>query len=110
MKTTARLPTANRRLSVAPLHREQGDQIGRIFAQRAVVSFGQSLFESYRSSTHFNATFFLCIENVYISTKPGFGYILNFFRKLIWDGCFDYLNIFAEKFSKTLAFLTPNKA
>jgi hypothetical protein len=29
---------------------------------------------------------------------------------LIWDRCYDFLKIFAEKFSKKLAFLTQNKA
>jgi hypothetical protein len=28
----------------------------------------------------------------------------------IWDRCYDFLNIFAEKFSKKMAFLTQNKA
>jgi hypothetical protein len=27
-----------------------------------------------------------------------------------WDRCYDFLNIFAEKFFKKLAFLTQNKA
>jgi hypothetical protein len=27
-----------------------------------------------------------------------------------WDRCYDFLNIFAEKFSEKLAFLTQNKA
>jgi hypothetical protein len=27
-----------------------------------------------------------------------------------WDRCYDYLNIFAEKFGKKLAFLAQNKA
>jgi hypothetical protein len=35
----------------------QGDQIGRIFAQRTNVHFGQ-LFHNYKSSPHFCATFF----------------------------------------------------
>jgi hypothetical protein len=34
----------------------QGDQIGRIFAQWAIVYYGQ-FFENYRSSRHFCATF-----------------------------------------------------
>jgi hypothetical protein len=32
------------------------------------------------------------------------------FHKLNWDRCYDFLNIFAEKFSKKLEFLTQNKA
>jgi hypothetical protein len=39
------------------------------------------------------------------------GYILgDFFLKLIWDRCYDFKNIFAEKFSEKLALLTRNKA
>jgi hypothetical protein len=29
---------------------------------------------------------------------------------LHWDRCYDFLNIFAEKFSEKMAFLTQNKA
>jgi hypothetical protein len=32
------------------------------------------------------------------------------FYRLFWDRCYDFLNIFAENFSKKLAFLTQNKA
>jgi hypothetical protein len=32
------------------------------------------------------------------------------FSSQIGDRCYDFLNIFAEKFSKKLAFLTQNKA
>jgi hypothetical protein len=39
----------------------QGDQIGRIFAQRATVYFGQFL-ENYKSSPHLCATFSLSIS------------------------------------------------
>jgi hypothetical protein len=30
--------------------------------------------------------------------------------KPVWDRCYNFLNIFAEKFSEKLAFLTQNKA
>jgi hypothetical protein len=30
--------------------------------------------------------------------------------RMTWDRCYDFLNIFVEKFSKKLAFLTQNKA
>jgi hypothetical protein len=30
--------------------------------------------------------------------------------KPIWDRCYDFINIFAEKFGKKLAFLTQNRA
>jgi hypothetical protein len=29
---------------------------------------------------------------------------------ITWDRCYDFLNIFAEKFSEKIAFLTQNKA
>jgi hypothetical protein len=30
--------------------------------------------------------------------------------QMTWDRCYDFLNIFAEKFSEKMAFLTQNKA
>jgi hypothetical protein len=46
----------------------QGDQIGRIFAQWAIVYIGQFL-KNYRSSAKFWASFFLSIDYVFIFTK-----------------------------------------
>jgi hypothetical protein len=47
---------------------EQGDQIGRIFAQRATDTFGQ-LFEKYLSSTNFLTTFSYFFSYDLILTK-----------------------------------------
>jgi hypothetical protein len=49
---------------------DQGDQIGRIFAQWAIVYFGQ-WFENYIQSANFWATFFRDISYVLIFTKNG---------------------------------------
>jgi hypothetical protein len=58
---------------------KQGDQIGRNFAQWAIVYFGE-LYKNYRSSPKFSATFFQSIDNVQIKTdKNRFGYILGDF-------------------------------
>jgi hypothetical protein len=55
----------------------QGDQIGLIFAQWAIVYFGQVFFFNYRSSQH-SVLFFsrVGIEYELIWTKNGLGYIL----------------------------------
>jgi hypothetical protein len=56
---------------------------------------------------------FLAVKavNYSILTQSGLGYTLgDFFHKLIWDRCYDFKNIFAEKFSEKLAVLTQNKA
>jgi hypothetical protein len=56
----------------------QGDQIGRVFAQWEIVYFGQ-WFKNYRSSAHFWATFFHGTSHVSILTKKMLGYILGDF-------------------------------
>jgi hypothetical protein len=56
----------------------QGDQIGRILAYSVIVYFKQ-LFENYRSSATFWATFFHGYSYVVIFTKTWFGYILGDF-------------------------------
>jgi hypothetical protein len=58
---------------------EQGDQIGRIFAQWTIVYFGQ-FFDNYKSGQHFYASFFLSIDYVLILTKKRVG--LHFARFL----------------------------
>jgi hypothetical protein len=58
----------------------QGDQIGRIFAQWAIVYFGQ-WFEIYIISANFWATFLCDTSYVLILTKNGLGYILGDFFK-----------------------------
>jgi hypothetical protein len=35
---------------------------------------------------------------------------VHLFSPNIWDRCWDFFDIFAEEFSKKMAFLTPNKA
>jgi hypothetical protein len=44
---------------IAKVRCQQGDQIGRIFAQWVIVCFGQFR-ENYRSRSHFWATLFNC--------------------------------------------------
>jgi hypothetical protein len=58
---------------------QQGDQIGRIFAQWAIFYFKQIL-ENYKSRPHFCATFFPSTGYELILTENGLGNILgNFF-------------------------------
>jgi hypothetical protein len=56
----------------------QSDQIGRIFAQCAIVCFGQ-FFKNYTSSPKLWATLFQRIDYVLILTKNGLGYSLGDF-------------------------------
>jgi hypothetical protein len=49
----------------------QGDQIGRIFAQRAIGYYGQFFSENYRSGPHFLSTFSKSNDYVLILTKMG---------------------------------------
>jgi hypothetical protein len=56
----------------------QGDQIGRIFAQCAIIYFAQ-IDKNYRSSPKFCATFFPSVEYVLILTKYALGYIFGDF-------------------------------
>jgi hypothetical protein len=58
----------------------QDDQIGRIFAQWAIVYYEQ-FFENYRSSPHLCYTVFTGIDYVLILTKNGLGYILGHFSQ-----------------------------
>jgi hypothetical protein len=69
----------------------QGDQIGRIFAQWAIIYFGRFV-ENRKSSPYFCATFSLstgmCICDTLIVTKIGLGHILgDFFHQLVWSPC-----------------------
>jgi hypothetical protein len=57
---------------------DQGDQIGRIFAQSAIVYFGQ-FFKNYTSSPNVWGTLFQRIDYVLILTINGLGYILGDF-------------------------------
>jgi hypothetical protein len=53
----------------------QGDQIGRIFAQRAIVYYGQ-VFDNNIISPYFCALFLMSIDYVLlIFTKNGFDYV-----------------------------------
>jgi hypothetical protein len=64
----------------------QGDQIGRIFAQRAIVNFGH-FFENYKIISHFWACFVLGETSVLILTKR-VGHIFGrYFHKLVWSPC-----------------------
>jgi hypothetical protein len=60
------------------VYKDQGDQIGRIFAYWALVYFGL-FFENYISSTNSLATFSKCISYAFILTKSGLGDILGKF-------------------------------
>jgi hypothetical protein len=61
--------------------RQQGDQIGRVFAPWAIVYFGEFL-ENHRSSQKLRATFFQCKNNVSILTKKSVGlHFGHFFTK-----------------------------
>jgi hypothetical protein len=63
--------------------REQGDQIGRIFAQWVIVYFGQ-FYKDYRSNPNFWATLSLLIYYVIFFGKKWLGFGLgDFFHKLI---------------------------
>jgi hypothetical protein len=79
----------------AQLMFEQGDQIGRIFAQYPNVYFGQ--FFNYKSSTHFWAMYFF-IKKCYelISTKNVGLYFRLFFTNssgyLVFDGTFIFFH------------------
>jgi hypothetical protein len=68
----------------------QCDQIGRIFAQWAIVYFGQ-LLKKHKSSPNFCATFSLkyrqCINLVKNWFRLHFGRL---FYKLIWSPCFEF--------------------
>jgi hypothetical protein len=77
--------------------REQGDLIGRIFAYWATVYFRQ-----------FFALLFSTEKVVFILAKYGLGYILGDF--FIWDRCYDFLNIFAEKFSEKFGFFDSKQS
>jgi hypothetical protein len=57
----------------------QGDQIGRIFAQRAIVYLGNFLKITYISSPNLYAIFPISIKHVLILTKNGLGYVLGDF-------------------------------
>jgi hypothetical protein len=57
----------------APVAQRQGDQIGLIFAQWAIVFFGQC-FENYRSSANFLATLFHGASYVLILTIQWLGF------------------------------------
>jgi hypothetical protein len=57
---------------------EQGDQIGRIFAQWAIVYFGQ-FFENHKSSPNFCATFPKIIDYMLTLTKLVLGDLLGYF-------------------------------
>jgi hypothetical protein len=48
--------------------------------------------------------------NVSHCHQANISFYVNELPKPIWDRCYDFLNIFAENFSKKLAFLTQNKA
>jgi hypothetical protein len=56
----------------------QGDQIGRIFVDWAIVYFGQ-FFEIYRTTPKFWATFFSDTSYLIICTENGFANILDNF-------------------------------
>jgi hypothetical protein len=60
--------------------RYQGDQIGRIFAQGAIVFFGQFLQEQ-KSGPNFRAAFLYHKSCVSILQKMGLGYILGVFSQ-----------------------------
>jgi hypothetical protein len=65
-------------LTTALVPCQQGDQIGRIFAQWEIVHFGQ-FFENYKNRPRCCATFPLGTDYVLILTKTGFGYSLGDF-------------------------------
>jgi hypothetical protein len=62
----------------------QGNQIGQIFAQWAIVYYVQC-FENYRSRPHFYSTFVISMDYALILTQNGLGYMLPIFSKLIWS-------------------------
>jgi hypothetical protein len=67
------------------LNKEQCDKIGRIFAQWAIVYFGQFL-KRYRKSPQSLAAFYQSLDDVLILTKNGLGYIFGrCFHELIWS-------------------------
>jgi hypothetical protein len=57
---------------------EQGDQIGRFFAQMAIFCFGQ-VFKNYRTNPHFCATCFPKHKLCFNFDENGLGYILGDF-------------------------------
>jgi hypothetical protein len=60
--------------------RQQGDQIGQIFSQWAIVYLRQ-LYKDYKSSPKCLPTFFLNIDYVIILTKNWLGYVLGDFSQ-----------------------------
>jgi hypothetical protein len=85
------LQTLVSRHSEQGLWQEQGDQIGRIFANWAIIFFGHFT-ENYRSSANSTGTFYHTASYVLIWTKNG---LERLFHKLIWSPWTRALHLFS---------------
>jgi hypothetical protein len=80
----------------------RGDQIGLIFAHWVIVCFVQ-FFKSYPSyyvHIFWGLLFPWLRSRINMDIKWAGLLIGRFFRKLVWDRCYDFKNIFDEKFSE----------